>query len=705
MSVLEVPMPVVRAGTVLVRTQYSLISAGTEGSTVRAARRSLIGKVRERPQQVRQLLDVARQQGPVQAYRTAMKKLEAYSPLGYSAVGEVLEVAAGVRGVRVGDLVACGGSTASHAEVIAVPVNLCVRLEPGDDLAKAAYNTLGAIALQGIRQADVRLGEAAAVIGLGLLGQLTCMMLRAAGVRVVGIDVDQVAVASASPRADLALGRGDAGLVERVIDFTAGLGVDAVIITAATDSTDPINLAGMLARDRGRVVLVGAAPAGFDREPYYRKELELRMSRSTGPGRYDATYEEKGVDYPAGYVRWTERRNMAAFQELIRSGRVDPAALTTHVFPLERAPEAYELVLHKREPVLGVLIRYESAAAPQRAPVVIAARKEESAIGVGFIGAGSYASGFLLPNIDAGSGVVLRSVLAASGASSRSAAERFGFAVCAASEADVIDDPETNVVFITTRHDSHASLVLRALSAGKHVFVEKPLCLRLEELAEIRARYAELASAGRAPLLMVGFNRRFAPLASRLKKWLGDGPHAILYRINAGALPADSWLADVDVGGGRIVGEGCHFIDFLSFVAGSRPTAVAGAVMNDSAGTGDTAMLTLTFADGSVGTVAYVANGSKAVPKEYVEVTSHGRTAILRDYKELELFGRKREGGAKLMSQDKGQKAMLTAFFAALRAGGLAPIAAEELFASTEATLRVVEAIASGSVIRVGETK
>ncbi len=367
-EVLEVPLPLFGSGEVLVRNVFSLISAGTESSTVSAARKSLIGKAKERPQQVKQALDVLMQQGPMQAYRAVMKKLDAWSPLGYSCVGEVIDLASDVSGFQIGDWVACGGLSAYHAEVVAVPVNLCVKL-PGQDrtainaqshLKAAAYNTLGAIALQGVRQADLHIGEFCTVIGLGLIGQLTCLILRASGIKVIGVDINAWAVDMASKQcADLALLRGEDSLEQKINEFTGQIGVDAIIITAATNSLDPVNLAGNIARKKGKVVIVGDVPTGFEREPYYRKELELRMSCSYGPGRYDPLYEEKGIDYPVGYVRWTERRNMEAFQDLVHSGKINIDYLTTHVFKLEDAPKAYDMILNKTEPYLGILIEYE----------------------------------------------------------------------------------------------------------------------------------------------------------------------------------------------------------------------------------------------------------------------------------------------------------------------------------------------------------
>ena len=502
MQVMEVTQPSLVAGMMLIRNHFSLISAGTEGSTVQTARKSLIGKAQERPQQVKQVLDTLRTQGPVQTYRAVMKKLDAWSALGYSSAGSVIGMARDVTGFTVGDLVACAGvGYANHAEVIAVPSNLCVKLRVDADLKQAAYNTVGAIALQGVRQADLRLGETCAVIGLGLLGHLTCLLLRASGIRVIGIDIDPTMVEIASKHfTDLAMLRDTEGIEVWIVEFTGGLGCDAVIITAGTDSLDPINFAGAIARKKGTVVVVGAVPTGFDREPhFYRKELQVKMSCSYGPGRYDPNYEEKGIDYPAAYVRWTEKRNMEAFQELIASGKIDVSYLTTHVFKLEDAPKAYDMLLQKSELYVGILIEYDLSKDLKGSPSKIDLRPQTSDLKpakatIGFIGAGSYAQSHLLPNIPKGGDVVLKGVMTASGTGSRSVGERYGFEFCTGDEKDILENPGINTVFIATRHDSHAGYVLKALKSGKHVFVEKPLCLTESELDEIKDVYLVLGT-------------------------------------------------------------------------------------------------------------------------------------------------------------------------------------------------------------------
>lgn len=700
MAILELPCPQVGAGMVLVRNHYSLISAGTEGSTVKTARASLLTKAKERPQQVKQVLEVLSKQGPVQTYRAVMKKLDAYSPLGYSSAGMVIDVGnsdstADGRSntLKVGDWVACAGAGyANHAEIVAVPVNLCVKLPKGADLKRASYNTLGAIALQGIRQADLRLGETCAVIGLGLIGQLTCLMLRASGVRVVGVDVDAAAVATAAEHcADLALTRSSSGIADSIARFSDGLGVDAVIITAGTSSLDPVNFAGEIARKKGRVVVVGAVPTGFDRDPYYyRKELELRMSCSYGPGRYDLEYEEKGIDYPAAYVRWTEKRNMEAFQGLLHSGRIDIDYLTTHEVSLEEAPQAYDMIVNRSEPFLGIVIKYDTNKPVERKPVSIAPSRPTGKLGLGFIGAGSYAQGNLLPNLPKNDAdVVCRGVMTSSGTTSKRVAERFGFEFCTDNEADILANRDIKTVFIATRHDSHGDYVLKALRAGKHVFVEKPLTLTLEELEGIRRFYheghEEHESKGR-PQLMVGFNRRFAPLAVELKKKLSKSPMSMIYRVNAGAIPADHWIQDAEIGGGRIIGEACHFIDFMTFLCGACPVTVYASALPDPQDLNDTVSISIQFGDGSIGTINYFANGSKALDKEYVEVYQSGLTAVLNDFRELTVYGKGKPVRHKTLSQDKGQSAMIKAFLNGVKTGTGAPIPFEELYAVSLAT-------------------
>lgn len=690
MQIQELPLPQLGQGKVMVKNHYSLISAGTEGSTVKAARKSLIGKAKERPQQVKQVLEVLKKQGVVQTYRAVMKKLDAYSPLGYSSAGEIIEVADDVTEFKVGDRVACAGlGYASHAEIITVPVNLCVKLEENADLSQACYNTLGAIALQGVRQADLRLGESCAVIGLGLIGQLACLQLKASGVRVVGIDVSENAVKiAASYCADLALVRNTPGINDKIEDYTNGLGVDAVIIAAATPSLDPVNFAGAIVRKRGTVVILGDVPTGFDRDPYYyKKEISLKMSCSYGPGRYDLNYEEKGIDYPAAYVRWTEKRNMEAFQKLISNRSIDLEYLTTHTFKFDDAPLAYDMITSRSEPYLGIVLEYDVTKTPKHQKIRVRSTLKTGKINLAFVGAGSYAQGSLLPNLPVSEDVVRKGVITNSGTTSKRVAERFKFEFCTSDENEIIENSEINTLFIATRHDSHAHYVIKGLENGKNVFVEKPLCLNLEELEQIESLVVE---TGRR--VMIGFNRRFSPHAALVKKQIGSGKMSMIYRINAGNIPADSWIQDMKTGGGRIIGEACHFIDLMVYMCDSVPVKVMASALPDNQGLNDTVNLIIEFQNGSTGVVAYYANGAKSLKKEYFEVYAAGTTAIINDFKECFIYGSGKPQKSKLFAQDKGQKNMIEQFIGHLKEG-VSPIPMEQIFATTKATFAAIKSI------------
>ncbi len=689
MVIQELPMPQLSSGMVFVKNHYSLISAGTESSTVKSARASYIGKAKERPQQVKQVLATLKQSGILQTYRTVMKKLDAYSPLGYSCAGEVIEVADDVSEFKVGDLVACAGAGyANHAEVVAVPINLCVKLAKDADLSNACYNTLGAIALQGVRQADMRLGETCAVIGLGLIGQLACLELKASGVSVIGIDVIENAVKTAREHcADLALQRNEPGIEGKILDYTNGLGVDAVIITAASSSLDPINFAGAICRKKGKVVVLGAVPTGFDRDPYYyKKELELKMSCSYGPGRYDLNYEEKGIDYPASYVRWTEKRNMEAFQRLIENGKIDLAYLTTHKFKFEDAPKAYDIILNLTEPYLGMVLEYDYSKEHKKESVSLSNCVKAEKVNIAFIGAGSYAQGNLLPNLPSEKEAGRISIMTNSGTTSKRVAEKYNFGNCVSDEKEIYNNPDINTIFIATRHDTHAKYTIGALNAGKNVYVEKPLCLNIDELIEIE----ELCKQKKCGV-MIGFNRRFSPLTQMIKKKVGAGKMSMIYRINAGSIPADSWIQDMKTGGGRIIGEACHFIDLMTYMCGSKPCKVLSSAMSDSQGLNDTVNITIEFENGSTGVVAYYANGSKSLPKEYFEVYSSGTVGIIYDFKKCEIYGRSVDKKS-LFVQDKGQKNMISTFFTCLQSGKL-PISMEEIFAVTKASFAAIKSI------------
>jgi len=694
MIIQEVPYPQLGKGMVIVKNHYSIISAGTEGSTVVAARKSLLGKAKERPQQVKQVIDTLKKQGPIQTYRAVMKKLDAYSPLGYSCAGEVIEVGAGVTEFEVGDKVACAGAGyANHAEIVSVPINLCVKLDTNTNLKDAAYNTLGAISMQGVRQADLRLGESCVIIGLGLLGQLAALILKASGVTVIGIDVSEAAVKQAVENkvVDLGLTRNAAGVEEQILAATNGYGADTVIIAAATDSLDPINFAGAIARKKGKVIVLGAVPTGFERDPYwYRKELELKMACSYGPGRYDLNYEEKGIDYPLPYVRWTEKRNMEAFQNLIATKRIDIDYLTTHEFDFDNAKAAFDLVVSKAEPFTGIALKYNTEKEAKKTKIATGEEEQLGKINISFIGAGSYAQGNLLPNIPETNDVGRIGVLTNTGTTSKRVAEKFKFQFCVTQEADVFDE-NTNTVFVATRHDSHGPYVLKSLKANKNVFVEKPLCLLESELQDIIEAQSETKKS-----VMVGFNRRFSPLTAKLKKAIGNNPMTMLYRINAGAIPADNWIQDLEIGGGRVLGEVCHFIDYLTYLNGSLPVKVSASALQDANKLNDTLNILIQFENGSSGVVAYYANGSKSMTKEYVEVFSAGLSATLNDFKELKIYDKGKPRKEKLYNQNKGQKEMVEAFVNGLLTDGKAPISFEDIISVTKASFKVLESVKRG---------
>lgn len=697
-EVADIPRPSARRGTALVRNAVSLVSAGTERMVVEFAEKSLLGKARSRPDLVRQVLDKARREGLLPTIRAAFNRLDQPMALGYSSSGVVVEVGEGLQGFQVGDRVACaGGGFAVHAEYAVVPQNLLARLPDEVDFEQAAFATLGAIALHGFRLAHPQVGESVAVIGLGLLGLLACGIASAAGCRVFGVDLSPERVALAAKFGAQAVLRPDAET--GAAGFTRGRGFDVVLICADTHANDPIELAGALARDRGQVVAVGAVGLNIPRKVYYHKEITFQVSRSYGPGRYDPAYEEGGQDYPSGYVRWTEGRNLEAIVDLLASGRLDVRPLISHRFPIQAAAGAYELILGKRaEPFLGVLLTYPPATdplPPRRVDLLThaAAGKKTSQPVVGVLGAGNYATAVFLPAVQKTGGAGFAGVVSASGLSARHAAQKFGYRFASSDEGDVLDAPDINLVALLTRHNQHARQALRALRAGKHVYCEKPLALTLAELDEIEAalRSEDL------PLLMVGFNRRFAPLAVALKTALDQRsePFAAHYRVNAGALPLTHWTHDPAIGGGRIIGEGCHFIDFLTFLAGHPPLRIEAQSLPDGGiYRQDNALITLTFPDGSLGTLAYLANGDKSVAKERVEVFCGGTVAVLDDFRQLEITaGGRRKVTRSPLGQDKGHQAAWANFLACVREGKPAPIPYEELLAVSRVTIEAAQKI------------
>ncbi len=657
-SVVDVPTPELTPDTVLVEVRASVLSTGTERAKVETARKSLIGKARARPDQVRQVVDKAKRDGIRETVGAVRLRLDQPTPLGYSSAGVVASVGARVRGLAPGDRVACGGADhAVHAEVDRVPGNLCVRIPDSVSFEAGAFATIGAIALHGVRQAEISIGETVAVVGLGLVGQLSAQILRAAGCHVVGIDLSEELVRHA-----LATGGVDEGWERNAVPDDAR-GVDAVLITAATPSSDPIELAARLCRDRGRVVIVGDVGLDVPRTAFYEKELELRLSRSYGPGRYDREYEERGLDYPIGYVRWTEQRNMEAFLELVASGRIDVGPLISERVPLERATEAYERILSADTSPLGIVLVSE-ARVPAAKPLRATPDHTKGSLTAGVLGAGSFASRILIPALrDAG--FTLGAVATASGLSARAAVERFGFGRAATAD-EIIEDPSLGVVVVATRHSSHADLATRALRAGKSVFVEKPPALTEESLAELERARDESGLA-----LAVGFNRRFAPLAHELRDFVraADAPLELLYRINAGRLEKAHWLNDLDEGGGRLLGEGCHFVDFACWLAGALPERVDCTLRPESdrpLAAADSFVITLSFPRGTLATILYSSQGASSAGKEHIEAHTAGRSAILDDFHSLRLFGDGRTRTVRRRARDKGHRAQLVAFRRAL---------------------------------------
>ncbi|MEZ4389358.1 MAG: bi-domain-containing oxidoreductase [Candidatus Krumholzibacteriia bacterium] len=694
-SIVDAPTPTLAPGQVRVRTLHSAVSPGTEGNKIRTGKQSLLQKARSRPDQVKQVLDMVGQVGLKGTIQKVRAKLDGAQPLGYSLSGRVIEVAPDVQHLRPGQLVACaGGGYANHADEVVVPVNLVARVPEGVPADAAAMTTLGAIALQGVRLAQPTLGEHAVVVGLGLVGLLAGQLLRASGCRVIGTDIAPAAVDLARRSGSVDLAVSD-GLEAAVAEFTRGQGADLVLICAATSSNEPVSEAARICRKRGRVVVVGAVGMDLPRDDYYAKEIQFSVSCSYGPGRYDPDYEEHGRDYPLGFVRWTEGRNLEAVLDMMAAGACRPLDLVTHRFAFADAERAYALFAAGGEPYAGILLDYPATEPARLAAVACGDRARGGGdLGVGFIGCGSYAQSFLLPPFRQAGGVALTAIHTRTGLSAADVGRRAGFRRAVDEAQAVLDDPDTAAVVIATRHDQHGPLALAALAAGKHVFVEKPLCLDRAELAAIARWLAAHRQA--APILQVGFNRRFSRAARAVKAHLGDspGPLTMVYRVNAGPLPREHWTQDPAVGGGRIVGEVCHFIDLMQYCCGADPTEVHAVCVagGREALAEDNVILTLRFEDGSVGTILYSARGGKAMPKEELQVLGGGRSAVLDNFGEVRLYagGRRRRRMA-----GKGQDEEVAAFLQAVRSGEPAIPAAGQL-ATTLATFAALESLRSG---------
>lgn len=693
----EVPVPALQRGRVLVRTVASLISAGTERAAVELVSKGLVQEARQRPDLVKAVVAKVKSEGLLNTFASVRDKMAASQALGYSAAGIVAAVAEDVTEFQIGDRVACAGvGFASHAEVLSVPKNLCVHLPDAISFESGAFGTLGAIALQGVRLAEPTLGESVVVIGLGLVGQLTVQLLKANGCRVFGFDLDQTRVGLALEMgADRACIPDDATAKE-IESWTRGHGADAVLITAATDSNQPIELAARISRLKGRVIVVGTTGMDIPRASFFSRELKVIISMSYGPGRYDPDYEERGLDYPLPYVRWTEKRNIESFLELVGDKRVNVDRLTTHRFPIAEADRAYQLISGDvSEPYLGVVLVYDPEAEVARKISLNQAqpfRRSERAIVLGVIGAGGYVPAMLLPHFK-NEGVEFSSIATASGISAHDVGKRFGFAHAVSCAEEVLDDARVNLVLIGTRHDLHAELARKALERDKHVFVEKPLALNDEQLDLLLHAAGE--SNGK---LMVGFNRRFSPLAQRAKEFFAnrDTPLSMLYRVNAGRVAMDHWIQNAEEGGGRIVGEVCHFVDLMQYLTASPPVFVfAQSVSSNSSKIvdADSVFITLRFADGSNGSIAYLGEGDKGLAKERLEIFGGGRVFVLDDFRRASLYKDGREEQVTMKAQDKGQQTQVRRVCESVLQGGPAPISLEELATTTRATFRILDSL------------
>jgi predicted dehydrogenase/threonine dehydrogenase-like Zn-dependent dehydrogenase len=706
-EITEIPCPAVQRGQLLIRSTRTLVSVGTERMLVAFGKAGWIEKARQQPDKVRMVLDKIKTDGLMPTLEAVLSKLDQPLPLGYCNVGVAMEVGAGVDGFCVGDRVASNGR---HAEVVSVPMNLCAKVPEKVSDDEAAFTVIGAIGLQGIRLAQPTLGEAVVVTGLGLIGLVTVQLLRAHGCRVLGIDfeAEKLALARQFGAEVVNLSTGE-DPVAAANAFSRGRGVDAVLITASTKSSEPVRQAALMSRKRGRIVLVGVTGLELSRADFFEKEISFQVSCSYGPGRYDTNYEGKGFDYPVGYVRWTEQRNFEAVLDMMADGRLDVRSLISHRFPIDDAEQAYDLITG-REPALGILLDYPMEAqeleAELRRPTVELSSRSYSAsptkgidrqAAVAFIGSGNYSTAVLIPAFKE-AGAQLKRIASSGGVSGVHAGRKFGFEVSTTDTDSVFSDPQINTVVIATRHDSHAGLVCQALNAGKHLFVEKPMALTLDELAAIERTYMAGLEAGRNPLVMVGFNRRFAPQVQKMKELLAGVKEQKVFvmTVNAGIIPPEHWTQDREVGGGRIVGEACHFIDLLRFLADASISGFQAISIGKGPGVAvseDKASILLRFEDGSIGTIHYLANGHKSFPKERLEVFTAGRILQLDNYRKLKGFGWPGFNKMNLWRQDKGQKGCAASFVKSIEQGGAAPIPFEVLMEVSRVSIEVAEAL------------
>lgn len=697
MKIDDVPIPSVRDGWVLVKNYYSLISSGTEKTSVETAQASLIGKAKSRPDLLKQVIQNAKREGLLATYQKVKTRLDNYKELGYSCSGIVIE--SGTEEFRPGDLVACAGATANHSEYVLVPKNLCAKSPENVSAEEAAFTTLGSIALQGIRQGDIRVGECVGVIGLGLLGLITVQLAKISGCKVIGFDVNESNFEIAKELGcDVCLLSNEEA-ISKIDSITNGIGTDAVIITAGTKSNEPIELALNIARKKSKVVVVGAVGMNIPRSPFYEKEIDLKISCSYGPGRYDVIYEEFGIDYPVGYVRWTENRNMQAILDLLSLKRLDFNKLITHKIPIEIGLDAYDIITgKKKERFIGILIEYKKSSEVKTQKLNISSNINKDYVNIGFIGAGNFAQSYLIPPLIKLTTNLL-GVCTSVPVNSKSVAEKFGFNYCTSNFKDILNDKEIDTVFIATRHDSHGNYVKEAILAGKNVYVEKPLAISIDEIMEIRDIYKNL---DRNILIMVGFNRRFSKPFKDIKEFFSknNDPFIINYRVHAGFIAKSHWIQHPDQGG-RIIGEGCHFIDTMQYITGSRPINVfANSIRTNNINQVDydNSILTIEFENGSVGNLLYVANGDSSLPKEYCEIFSGGKTAIMNNFKENTYYSNGKVSKMKY-NGEKGHKEEVASFINAVTGNEKRGIAFESIFNTTYASIKAIESLKSHNLI------
>jgi predicted dehydrogenase/threonine dehydrogenase-like Zn-dependent dehydrogenase len=692
----DTPAPKLMSGQILIHTQASLLSAGTEGMVTEFSNKSLFQKAKSRPDLVKQVIDKAKTDGVISAYNTVKNRLDQPIALGYSAAGIILEVAEDVEGFKIGDRVACAGAGyASHANILAVPKNLVIKIPNNVPFDSAAFTTVGAIALQGVRLAQTELSENVAVIGLGLIGQITAQLLKAAGCKVVGYDLD-------FNKVDLARSCGiDFATNELNLfkdycnNMSNNFGVDKILITASTKSNDPIELSGVIARDKAIIVAVGAVGLDIPRKTYYHKELEFRISRSYGPGRYDPNYEERGHDYPIGFVRWTENRNMQSFINLVSEGKIDPKKFISHSFPIEEAEKAYDLIkVDSIEDYLGIILNYPGEPELSKTikfPNLSNSRtNNQGEISIGVIGAGGFAAGVLIPILKSHNKVKLKGLCTVKGYTSHFNGSKFGFEYCTTDSDHLINDSSIDTIFICSRHDSHAELVLKSLKASKNVFVEKPLAINNTELEEIR----KFIVGGKSAFLMVGFNRRFSPHISEIKSRLGSekSPKSVIVTINPGQILKDHWTQDKLIGGGRIIGEGCHFIDLVRYIVDSPIKSWSAQKMGKD-NLNDKVTINLSFEDGSIGTVHYFSNGNKQFPKERIEVFSSGMIFQIDNFLKINNYGAPRPKKMQLNKQDKGHEKEINQFVSSIIENQTSPIPFDELYEVSKISIDIANSI------------